>query len=68
MANGIYDPEGETLRLRLMLKQGFMPNADGSVTPLSPEVSERMLQDIEAGSHPFVSDDEDGLSYETPGL
>lgn len=66
MTQGIYDPEGEMIRLRAMLRQGFLTNPDGTKTDLPPAVAQQMLESIGGASGP--ADPEDGLEYETLGL
>lgn len=68
MTQGIHDPEGEMMRLRAMLRQGFLTNPDGTKTDLPSEVAEQMLKNIDAASGPAPTDAEDGLEYDTFGL
>ncbi len=72
-SNVPYDPEGEKLRLKTMLREGFMPSADGRVIRVSKEVADSVIQQIEADSQSDhqVHDDhghDDGQGYEDLGI
>ncbi|MCB1590906.1 MAG: hypothetical protein KDI90_00505 [Alphaproteobacteria bacterium] len=66
MTDGIYDPEDETLKLRMMLAKGLFPNPDGSVTEISKAVAEQMLRTIDQAEQGGAALDDDGLDYDVP--
>ena len=66
MTDGIYDPEDETLKLRMMLAKGLLPKPDGSVTEISKAVAEQMLRTIDQAEQGGAALDDDGLDYDVP--
>ena len=68
-----YDPEGEKIRLKTMLRQGFIPSADGRMITVSDEVAGQVLREIEAdnpsGHHAQDGHDHDeGQAFSDPGM